>query len=251
MDIKGFVRHYSGLSELTRRAYENTLLMLERRILSKEPIDDDVREFLKEFKVGTTLQRHKAAVKRYFIYKQRPWIFDSKEFATVRKKLPHYLRRQQINQLIEYAQDEHDRMFIKTLFMTGIRIAELMSLTRESIEPDGIKFIGKRNKERFVPVLDSDFMNELQDYAKGCKGRLFFKKYYDYWLTLRRLCLEAGVEMVSPHTLRHSRAVDLVERGVSLGGVQTFLGHEQPGTTLIYSQLTQRDLKRELERIGG
>lgn len=251
MDIKGFIKHYSGLSELTMKVYENTLLMLEKRLLNKEPTDDDVREFLKEFKVGTTLQRHKAAIKRYFIYKQRPWIFDSKEFATARKKLPHYLRREQIDQLIEHASDDHDRMFVKTLFMTGTRIAELMSLTGESIEPDGVKFTGKRNKERFVPILDGDFMKELQVYAKGCKGRLFPKRYYDYWLTLRRLCLEAGVEMVSPHTLRHSRAVDLVERGVSLGGVQTFLGHEQAATTLIYSQLTQRDLKRELKKVEG
>ncbi|MBA7709383.1 Tyrosine recombinase XerD [subsurface metagenome] len=251
MDIERFLNHYSGLSELTQIAYRNTLNMLERRISGDEPTDEDVREFLREFKVGTTLQRHKAAIKRYFIFKQRPWTFDSKEFAAARKKLPHYLRREQVEQLIEQAKDEHDRMFVKTLFLTGIRIAELMSLTGESIEPDGIKFIGKRNKERFVPILDKSFMRELQDYAKRCKGRLFPKKYWDYWLNLRRLCLEVGMPMVSPHTLRHSRAVDLVERGVSLGGVQTFLGHEQPGTTLIYAQLTQKDLRKELERAEG
>ncbi|MBA7469151.1 Tyrosine recombinase XerD [subsurface metagenome] len=251
MDIEKFLNHYSGLAELTRSAYRYTLNMLERRIITDEPTDDDVREFLREFKVGTTLQRHKAAIKRYFNYKQRPWFFDSKEFATARKKLPHYLRREQVDQLIDTPKNEHDRMFVKTLFLTGIRIAELMSLTRESLEPDGIKFIGKRDKERFVPILDESFMRELQDYAKGCEGRLFPRKYWDYWLNLRRLCLEAGVEMVSPHTLRHSRAVDLVKRGVSLGGLQTFLGHEQPSTTLIYSQLTQKDLKKELERVEG
>lgn len=251
MDIKDFLHHYSGLSELTKKAYNNTLSMLERRITNSEPTDDDVREFLREFEVGTTLQRHKAAIKRYFTYKQRPWTFDSKEFATAHKKFPHYLHREQVDQVIGHAQDKHDEMFVKTLFITGIRIAELMSLTRESIEPDGIKFTGKRDKERFVPILDRGFMRELQDYTKGCKGKLFPRKYYDYWLTLRRLCLEAGLEMVSPHTLRHSRAVDLVNRGVPLGALQTFLGHEQPSTTLIYSQLTQRDLKRELEKVEG
>jgi len=251
MDIEGFLKQYSGLSELTKRAYQNTLSMLERRIMEAEPTEDDVREFLKEFKVGTTLQRHKAAIKRYFVYKRWPWVFDSKEFAPVRKRLPKYLPRDDVDKIVDKAKDEHERMFIKTLFITGIRIAELMSLVREDLEPDGIRFIGKRNKERFVPVVDKDFMRELKRYAAKCDGRLFPRKYYDYWLALRRLCLEAGVEVVSPHSLRHSRAVDLISRGVSLGGVQTFLGHEQPATTLIYSQLTQRDLKKELEKVEG
>jgi len=251
MDIKGFLNQYQGLSELTRKAYRNTLEMLQRRIPDSEPTDDDVREFLREFKKGTTLQRHKAAIKRYFIYKGRSWLFDSKEFATARKQLPHYLRREQVEELINHTRGDEERMFIKTLFITGIRIAELMSLTNDSIQADGIRFTGKRGKERFVPVLDSKFMQELRRYSSGRKGQLFPRKYYDYWLILRRSCMEAGLPVVSPHTLRHSRAVDLMEKGMSLGGVQTFLGHEQPATTLIYSQLTQRDLKREMERIGG
>jgi len=177
MNINGFIKHYDGLSELTKVAYDNTLTMLERRLNTNEPTDDDVREFLKEFKVGTTLQRHKSAIKRYFTYKQRPWTFDSKEFATAHKKLPHYLRREQIELLIEHAQDKHERMFVKTLFITGMRIAELRSLTKDSLEPDGVKFIGKRGKERFVPVLDADFMEELKDYARECKGKLFPQRY--------------------------------------------------------------------------
>ena len=249
MDIAGFLKKYSGLSALTRKAYENTLLMLETKVENDEPTDDEVRKFLKHFKIGTTLQRHKAAIKRYFTYKQRPWVFDSKEFATVHKKLPKYLSREKIVLLIEHAKNQQDRMFVETLFITGIRIAELMSLTADSIEAEGIRFTGKRNKERFVFILERDFLAALEKYAKTCQGRLFPDTYYNYWLLLRRLCLETGVEIISPHKLRHSRAVDLVKRGLSFGGLQTFLGHEQPGTSLIYSQLTQRDLRKELERL--
>lgn len=251
MDIEKFLNHYSGLSELTRRVYHNTLNMLERRITTNEPTDEDVREFLREFKVGTTLQRHKSAIKRYFIYKERPWLFDSKEFTPAKRRLPRYLDRDRVDQLINVAHDEHQRMFIKTLFMTGIRIAELMSLSADSIEPGGIRLIGKGDKERIVPILEKKFLQEMEEYAKKQKGKLFPDSYYNYWLLLRRLCIEASIEMVSPHTLRHSRAVDLLNQGLSLGGVQTFLGHEQPATTLIYSQLTQRDLRREMEKLEG
>lgn len=252
MDIAGFLEQYSGLSELTQRAYSSTLSMLQRRLIALEPTDDDVREFLREFKIGTTLHRHKAAIRAYFTYKKRLWPFDRREFTPSHRRLPRYLERDKVEKLITATKNEHDKMFIKTLFLTALRIAEVMSLTEDNLETDGIRFVGKRDKERIVPILDKGFMHELRQYAKKCKGaRLFPKKYFDYWLLLRRLCLEAGVESVSPHTLRHSRAVDLLNRGLSLGGVQTFLGHDQPATTLIYTQLTQRDLKRELEKIGG
>jgi len=251
MDINGFLEHYSGLSHLTRIAYQNTLEMINRRITGDEPTDDDVREFLREFKLGTTMQRHKAALKRYYLYKGLPWGFDPKEFTPAKKRLPRYLDREGVNKLINQAHDERERMFVKTLFITGVRIAELMSLTSENIEPGGIRFIGKREKERVVPILDNDFLQELKEYARKQKGKLFPSSYFNYWLLLRRLCIESGMEMVSPHTLRHSRAVDLVNRGLSLGGVQTFLGHEQSATTLIYLQLTQRDLRRELEKLEG
>lgn len=251
MDIRGFLEQYPGLSELTRRAYRNTFEMLEKRLLEPEPSDDDVREFLREFKKGTTLQRHKAAIKRYFIYKGRSWLFDSKEFIPARKRLPKYHPREVIEKLIAAAADDHGRMFVKTLFMGGLRINELMTLDADSVAPNGISVLGKGAKERFVPIADKAFMNELQSYAGKGTGKLFPKKYYDYWLLLRRLCIEVGVEMVSPHSLRHSRAVDLLNRGVSLGGLQTFLGHEQPATTLIYAQLTQKDLLKELEEVEG
>jgi len=251
MDITGSLDHYLGLSENTKRAYKNTLNMLQDRINGDEPSDEEVRDFLRNFKLGTTLQRHKAALRNYFKYKGRRWIFDSKEFATVHKKLPRYLQVEEIDRLISAAKKDEERMFVKTLFMTGIRIRELMSLTKDSIEGDSIRFIGKRAKERVVPILNKSFMQELRRYASKCRGKLFPKKYYDYWLLLRRLCFDAGVEMISPHSMRHSRAVDLVNKGVSLGGVQAFLGHEQPGTTLIYLALTQRDLRRELEKAEG
>jgi len=251
MDIEGFLQHYDGLKDTTKQAYNNTFLMLERGIASDEPTDEEVKTFLQRFKKGTTLQRHKSAIKRYFVYQRRPWLFDSKEFIPAQKRLPRYLRREVIDQLIETAEEGHDRMAIKTLFMAGLRIAELMELKAGNIEPAGIKLVGKGDKERYVPISDRAFLSEIQEYARNTNGKLFPGKYFDYWMFLKRLCLETGVETVSPHSLRHSRAVDLLNRGMSLGGLQTFLGHEQPATTLIYAQLTQRDLTRELERIEG
>lgn len=251
MDIQGFLRHYDDFKDTTKQAYHNTLLMLERSISGDEPTDEEVKAFLRRFKKGTTLQRHKATIKLYFTYQKRLWPFDRREFISAEVRLPRYHSREIVDRLIETADEGHDRMTVKTLFMAGLRISELMKLKTGDIEQSGIRVVGKGNKERYVPIPDQTFMVELQEYARDIKGRLFPQKYLAYWLLLRRLCLEAKVETVSPHTLRHSRAVDLLNRGLSLGGLQSFLGHEQAATTLIYARLTQRDLQRELERIEG
>jgi len=100
-----------------------------------------------------------------------------------------------------------------------------------------------------VPILNKEFMRELMAYAAKRKDKLFPEPYSHYWLMMRRLCLKAGVPMVSPHTLRHSAAVDLINRGLPLGGVQRLLGHKRESTTLIYGQLTESDLRRELQRL--
>lgn len=251
MDIQGFLQHFDDFKDTTKRAYHNTLLMLERYISGDEPTDEEVRAFLRQFKKGTTLQRHKATIRRYFTYQKRLWPFDRKEFISAEERLPRYHPREIVDLLIETADEGHDRMTVKTLFMAGLRISELLKLKTEDIEQSGIRVVGKGNKERYIPIPDRAFMAELQEYARDTKGRLFPQKYFAYWLLLRRLCLEAHVEIVSPHTLRHSRAVDLLNRGLSLGGLQSFLGHEQAATTLIYARLTQRDLQREMERIEG
>jgi len=249
VDVQGFLQFYGGFSDGTKRTYGNSLTMLDRYISGDEPTEDEVKAFLRQFKKGTTLQKHKAAIHRYFRYKKRLWDLDPKEFISAEKRLPRYLARDQVNRLIECAGDESEKMFVQTLFITGIRMAELMSLTRESVEPGGIRLIGKGNKERVVPVLNKKFMGELTEYAAKRKGKLFPETYSHYWLLLRKLCLRAGVPMVSPHTLRHSAAVDLINRGLPLGGVQRLLGHTQESTTLIYARLTETDLRRELERL--
>ncbi len=250
MDIQGFMKKYDGLSDRTRHVYRNTLAMIERQVSGEEPTDEEVRNFLRQFKKGTTLQRHKAAIRLYFFYKgNRPWPFQRLEFVSAERRLPHYLDRDQVLQLISSASDRDEGMFVKTLFITGMRISELMSLTRENIEPSGIRLVGKGNKERVIPVMNKEFMRELNEYAAAQKGRLFPEPYSHYWLMLRKMCLKAGVPMVSPHTLRHSAAVDLIKRGLPLGGVQRLLGHTQEATTLIYARLTETDLRRELERL--
>lgn len=246
MNIKRFLDRYTGLSERTKAAYKETLVNLDAFVGGGEPTDDDVRNYLSRYTNGKTIQRHKAAIKRYYLMKGRTWSFDPREFPPAKKALPKYLSDRDIQSLVSVCQDESESMFIETLFNTGLRIAELKSLERDNIEPDRIRVIGKGNKERLVPSIDDEFMRRLRKYASSCSGKLFPETYEYYYLLLRRLCQFAGVEVVSPHKIRHSIAVSLIKRGMTLDGVRLFLGHENVATTLIYTSITQDDLKKQI-----
>ncbi len=252
MNIDGFLNHYRSFSERTREAYRNTLGLLEQRLSGEEPTDEEVVLFLDSYSSASTLQRHKSAIKAYYDFQRRPWAFDPRQFRRTRRRLPEYITREEVKKVAGAACDDHERMFVKTLFYTGMRIAELTSLTRESLRDGALHFVGKGGNERAVPIVDKAFYGELQDYFRiSEKGeRPFPLKYYDYWILLRRLCAKAGVKTISPHKLRHSRAVDLIQRGASISVVQALLGHVNPSTTLLYTSLAQADLRKELEKLS-
>ena len=252
MDIDGFLARYAGLSDNTRRGYRNTLELLERTLAHSEPADDEVRGFLQRFKLASTLQRHKAAIRKYYHFQQRLWPFDAREFpAILKNRVPIYLSKEEVDKLIEAAPGGHERMFIKTLFMTGLRISELMSLEKDTIEPDGIRVLGKGNKERLIPYLTPAFAKQVQVYAKGRSGKLFPWPYTDYWRYLKKLCRAAHVKQISPHKLRASIAVFMAKQGVKDPTIQSFLGHTNVATTMIYTRFSQEDNVEELKKVGN
>jgi len=259
MDIEGFVQRYKGLAPLTIKAYEDTLRQLDAFIGDEdEPRDESVRVFLENFKNANYLQRHKAAIKRYYTYKGRLWPFDRMEFPRPRKKIPRGTTRENIEKILEAAHDEHEYMAIKTLFMLGCRIAELRLLDRSRLienpgERPGVLILGKRNKERFVPVVDKTYWDELKKYAATRGSEPLFPESYLYYRNLlRRMCEDTeDVPILTPHQLRHSRAIELYNKGMKLNELQQFLGHENPSTTMGYLRVSSSEVGDALERVGG
>ena len=250
MDITGFEKRYGGLAPTTMKAYLWSLKTLQERIAGNEPTDDEVRDYLRGLKSASYIHRSKAAIKRYYTYQNRVWPFDPREFSGAGKRLPQYLSREEVDKVLSYARNIHEYMFLKTLFMAGLRISELMGLTATNVLDDGLRIVGKRNKERIIPVVDEVFMKELSDWAFKYPERLFPYAYGEYAGLLKLLCQDAGVKVVSCHQIRHSRAMDLLNQGLSINAVQSFLGHENPSTTMIYLQLAQGDLKNAMATAG-
>lgn len=157
-----------------------------------------------------------------------------------------------------------DKALLELLFSTGLRVSELTSLTRESVDlsRDEFSVRGKGQKVRVV-FLSKRAKDALKAYLSARKdiGDALFvstapgsdkgKKSIDAPLSprsveriVRAYAIRAGIgKQVTPHVLRHSFATDLLENGADLRSVQAMLGHANISTTQIYTHITDRQLR--------
>jgi site-specific recombinase XerD len=157
-----------------------------------------------------------------------------------------------------------DRAMLATLFSTGMRVSELCSLNRDmiSVQRGELSVRGKGGKVRPV-FLSEDACGHLASWLKErtdmdqalfirIPRNLAFNKFDDLRLTPRSIqrivhghAIAAGIvgKKVSPHTLRHSFATDLLRNGADIRSVQAMLGHSSVTTTQVYTHVTDKGLK--------
>lgn len=219
----------------------------------------------------STLARKLAALRSLVRYLCRENILASNPIAAVStpkqdQRLPNFLYPLEVSQLIESPDISkplgiRDRALLELLYATGIRVSELVGLKVSDLNYSQgvIKVTGKGGKDRIVP-LGKPSAEWVQRYLQAreklvIKGKgtaaLFVNRFGDQ-LSGRgvRNIINKYVEVlaintrVSPHTLRHSFATHLLNRGADLRSVQELLGHVNLSTTQIYTHLTKEDIKR-------
>lgn len=162
------------------------------------------------------------------------------------------------------ASGERDKAMLETLYSSGLRVSELITLRLSHLYPDDgfIRVIGKGNKERLVPVGESAlraiavYVTQVrihQDVQPGNEDFIFLNlrgrrlSRMSVFNIVKENATRAGIrKSVSPHTFRHSFASHLVEAGADLRAVQEMLGHESITTTEIYTHLDRKFLHDEL-----
>ncbi|MCH8330248.1 MAG: site-specific tyrosine recombinase XerD [Bacteroidetes bacterium] len=182
------------------------------------------------------------------------------------KKLPEVLEYSEIKRILEVIDTSspagiRDRAMCETLYGAGLRISELINLGKSNVfEKEAfIRVIGKRSKERIIPLGEEAFRwiavwesEGRPVIAKaGDSGDVLFlnrrgkKMTRDgYFKLFKKYISLAGIKKhVSPHTMRHSFATHLLEGGADLRSVQEMLGHVSISTTQIYTHLDREHLK--------
>lgn len=182
------------------------------------------------------------------------------------KVLPVYVRHEETESILDtpVAPDDfasvRDRLILDILYTTGMRCSELIGLRDADVDSarGELKVLGKRNKERIIP-----FGKELADAIDAYRATRRRETGIDrpdtffiradgsplYPMLVERIVKEAltghtHATRLSPHTLRHSFATDMLNNGADLSGLQKLLGHASLETTQVYTHITYRELKQ-------
>jgi integrase/recombinase XerD len=195
------------------------------------------------------------------------------EDPTLRIELPGFLRTlpdvltvEEVQRLLRAPPRDtvlgiRDRAMLEVLYAAGLRVSELLSLTLGQVNLDlrFVRCLGKGNKERLVPLgrkAIAAVRRYLSDSRPELLGKrqselLFLNRYgrrmsrQGFWQKVKRYALAAGIKgQIYPHTLRHSFATHLLERGADLRAVQMMLGHSDISTTQIYTHLNREHLRQ-------
>ncbi len=181
------------------------------------------------------------------------------------KKIPDTLTLNEVEVLIAQPnvrsdQGVRDRAILETLYATGMRVSEAVNLKKDNVNLDigFLRCIGKGNKERVIP-LGKKAIASINKYLEAVRPKLLKNKDSEFlfisrsgkkisrqsfWKIIKKYAKEAHIKKpIKPHTLRHSFATHLLERGADLRSVQEMLGHSNISTTQIYTHIDKDRLK--------
>ena len=282
-EFKTYLRLEKGLADNSIQAYLRDVdhlasFMTERGIEPEKVKLDDLQQLLKQLNdlgIAPTSQRRMIAGWRMFFkhlvvedaLKDSP--AEMLDLPIRPQHLPDALTDEEITKIqatfdLSLPDQYRNNVIIEVLYGCGLRVSELVNLKMSNLYADEqmLQVIGKGNKERWVPI-NSRALDLIDTYIHNVRVHYDIKPGEEKFIFINRLgrhlsrnyvfmFLQQAVENaginkhVSPHSLRHSFATELVENGADLRAVQEMLGHESISTTEIYTHLTRDTLRNTI-----
>ena len=271
LDFLNYCIFEKGLADRSKISYQNDLdvyrlFLKDKGVLNVNGITSDhIKDFLKARceEETSTIAHNLTVIKNFptYLLKEKLVESDVSEFIErpkLRKSLPKTLSIEDVDKLLDISLetpfDYRNKAMLELMYGCGLRVSELVSLELNDIDMINcfIRIMGKGSKEREVPIGEYaiHYLNLyleqrpfllknkpctklfLNNHGMGMTRQGFFK-------ILKALLLEKGLNPdVSPHTLRHSFATHLINRGADLRSIQEMLGHADISTTKIYTRVS-------------
>ncbi|WP_316794450.1 tyrosine-type recombinase/integrase [Pedobacter frigoris] len=276
-----YLQHEKRYSPHTVQSYRTDLLEF-RDFMSQTfelPLSDVLYVHVRDFMVSLmekgssahTVGRKLSSLRSFYKHQVRAGVVHVNPMVMIKapklpKRLPVFVDDQKLDQLLDSEEifndsfsSVRDKLIIETLFGTGIRLAELLSMREGDVNfyESSIRILGKRNKERIVPV-SKPLVAQLKNYIElkslqnfnnksdvlfvTDKGADAYPKLI-YRIVGRYLTYISTQDKKSPHVLRHSYATSLLNRGADLNAIKELLGHASLAATQVYTHNSVERLK--------
>lgn len=276
-----FIRDIKHVSENTLISYKRDLIkmsnyFLKQGITSPEKINStNINTYIlwleKNGLSASTISRYIAAMKSYFHYLLQTGRISSEpteliKAPNVEKKAPCVLTIEEINGLLSQPSMDNDKgirdkAMLELMYATGMRVTELISLKVEDINFQlGYVVCKDSSKERIIPF-GTPAKNALNMYVETARNKMIKNISEDilfvncsgkplsrqgFWKIIKQYAEQAGISgKITPHTIRHSFALHLIENGANLYAVQEMLGHSTVSATQVYAEMKGTRLRDE------
>ena len=218
---------------------------------------------------GATLSRSLASLKNFYSYLVSTGFLEKTPVADVKvergeKKVPQILSGREIELLLSQpvcvdAKGYRDKAMLEVMYATGIRVTELIELNISDVNLDlGIIKCAGAKKTRAIPLYPAA-LRSLKNYLDNVRTSMLADPQEEalfvnvggvrmsrqgFWKILKHYQCTAHIEKeITPHTLRHSFAVHLLENGADIGSVQELMGHSDISSTQVYTNLINQKIK--------
>ena len=230
----------------------------------------DIRSYLVELVEqdleNTTINRKLSSLKTFFKFLKREGEITINPMVKVqglkqKKQLPQFVPENQLwdkgtfNDYEDAFTNLRDELILELFYQTGIRLSELINLKINQINEKQIKVIGKRNKERVIPIpkalylLINEYILERNLINSSSESLIIDKKgkklepKFVYSKVNYYLSKVTNLKKRSPHVLRHTFATHMLNNGASLESIKSILGHTDLTATQVYTHNTFKQIK--------